>query len=353
MPKKCSNNKSGRGTMLWFCCIFVFLALASVPLLAQDARSQSQPSSTADGGAAVSAGVPDESAVISVAYQCAGVAGKANEPCIATITKKEFDALVQALDPKMTASGKQSLAAEYARVLIMAAQAQQRGLDQLPESQSLVKFASLQQLAAQLVRHLSAAPRRVSDNEVEEYFREHISDYQQVRLSRIFVPTGPASPGGAESAKHSADAVYARAIRGEDFVELQRQVNGNAAPAAAGDVHLGPMSCGALPQAHQQVCGVAVGSVAAPVADTSGYFIYRLDSSHTPRLEEVRETIRATLQRQDWESEINRARTPVWLQLDEGYFGKLPSPDLATKHGMHFPAVKKTVPGKDAGSHHH
>ena len=108
--------------------------------------------------------------------------------CVKAVTKQDFDALVRALDPNMSADGRQSLAAEYSRLLIMASEARRRGLDQLPELQTLLDFSALQLLGARLVRDINGSVSPVSSDEVEKYFRDHGRDYQEVILSRIFVP---------------------------------------------------------------------------------------------------------------------------------------------------------------------
>jgi hypothetical protein len=74
----------------------------------------------------------DEKVVLSIRHNCVGKPGDA-AICQQFVTKQDFDALARALDPNMSAAGRQALAAEYARLLIMAAEARRRGLDRLPE----------------------------------------------------------------------------------------------------------------------------------------------------------------------------------------------------------------------------
>jgi hypothetical protein len=50
--------------------------------------------------------------------------------------------------------------------------------------------------------------------------------------------------------------------------------------------------------------------------------------------------------------EIQRVRTPVSLELDEQYFGKLPKADIANHHGMHFPNATTTTPAKTHAHQH-
>lgn len=290
----------------------------------------------------------EDQAVISIRYNCIGdTSGQANT-CTKKIAKQDFDALVRAIDPNMTADGRQALAAEYARLVIMAAEARRRGLDQLPEMRTLLDFSALQLLASRLVRDINGSVLAVSSDEIGKYFHDHERDYREVVLSRIFIPA-PVKGAGEERtlAAGRAEQTRTRAIRGEDFALLQREIKG-----ASPDVRLGPMPCRALPEAHRQVCDLEPKELSSILTDNTGYSIYRLESSRRRELNDVREEIRSTLERQRTQDAIQRVRTPVSLDLDEQYFGKLPKPDLASHHGMHFPNAGAPAPAQ-AHSHQH
>jgi hypothetical protein len=287
--------------------------------------------------------------VITIRYQCAGKPDAADETCTVTVSKSEFDALVAAINPKMTSANRQSLAEEYSRLLIMAAEARRRGVDQSAEFATLMNFSKLQLLATRLVGEITANAPAVSSQAVEKHFLDHALDYEEVVVSRIFVPSPPSSMvSGRAPAESSVQRVHARAMKGEDFASLQRELNpGTLEP----NVRIGPGRCHALPQAHRQVCRLAPGSISAPLPDQGGHAIYRLESRHRPKLSAVREEIRIMLERKSLEQEIHKTRTPVSLVLDEAYFGKLPSPEVAIEHGIQNPTAGSPSP-KAAHKHH-
>jgi hypothetical protein len=290
----------------------------------------------------------DDRAVISIRYDCIGDTSGQASTCTKKIAKQDFDALVRAIDPNMTADGRQALAAEYARLVIMAAEARRRGLDQLPEMRTLLDFSALQLLASRLVRDINSSVLAVSSDEIEKYFHDHERDYREVVLSRLFIPA-PVKRAGEErtQAAGQAQQTRTRAIGGEEFALLQREIKG-----ASPDVRLGPMPCRSLPESHRQVCDLEPKEISSILADNTGYSIYRLESSRRRELNDVRDEIRSTLERQRTQDAIQRARTPVSLDLDEQYFGKLPKPDLASHHGMHFPHAGAPTP-EQAHSHQH
>jgi len=290
-----------------------------------------------------------ESNVLTVRYHC-GNGNAASDSCTINVSKSEFDALVQAIDPKMSADGRQSLASEYARLLIMAAEARRRQIDKSADAETLEKFSGLQVLAAQLVREITAHPPAVSQVDVERYFSEHQRDYQEVVLSRILVPSeaNGTAQNGASAAQRAA-AIRARAVKGEDFALLQREVNGDL--DAAPKVRMGPMPCQSLPESHRPACDLRPGEISPVLDGGSGCAIYRLESRHDWKLDEVRDQIRTKLERERVQQEIHEARTPVALELDQGYFGNLPKPDVAEHHGMQMPAAKSTSAAEE--THHH
>lgn len=276
--------------------------------------------------------------VLNITYRCEG------GECSTGVTREEFDALVLAIDPKMPEASKRSLAAEYSRLLIMAAEARRRGLDQSPEVQTLLKLSSLQVLSTSLVKAINANPSPVSSQDVETYFRDHEADYYKVSLSRIFVPAQIEHSHSGVSATDQVAALHARAVKEGDFEALQREVAG----AGAGqNVRLGPTPCLSLPEKHRQVCLLKPSEISPVIADNSGYSIYRMESRTVLEFDKVSGEIRAMLERQYIQGEIQKVRAPLSLELDSKYFGELPATDVAHKHGLHFP------PARTVHSHQH
>jgi len=310
---------------------------ASFALFAQQAPIQHSHSKTN------SIELTGDSPVIRIQYECANQ--PSNSPCTSTVTKRDFDALVRALDPNMPADARQSLAAEYSRQLILAAEARRRGLDQLPEFQTLLQFSALQLLGARLVKDINGNVPVISPDEIHKYFRDHERDYRQVTLSRIVMPAQSGQPG--EDAADRAEQIRKRAISGEDFAALQRELTGGEI-----NTQIGPISCRSLPETHQPVCALALKDISPVIADNAGYSIYRLESKVFRELAEVRDDIRAILERLHVQEQIQKVRTPVLLELDEKYFGALPKPDVAHQHGMQFPAAR-TVSSEQTHRHQH
>jgi len=180
-----------------------FLVLASLALIfsAAQVAAQTQPASASSTSSAEKHLTADQGSdhhhyhvragkVMSIAYHCSGTPelGLGSGVCSVEVSQQEFDSLVRAMDPNMTQDGKLSLAAEYARLLIMARAAQRRGLEQSAQVRSLEQFAILQVLATQLVKSITATTPQVSAADVDTYFRNHPLEYREVTLDRIVIP---------------------------------------------------------------------------------------------------------------------------------------------------------------------
>jgi hypothetical protein len=253
----------------------------------------------------------------------------------------------------MPAASRLSLAAEYARLLIMAAESKSRGVEQSSDFQTLMNFSRLQLLASQLVKRINANPPQVSSADVERYFSEHARDFREVSFERIFLPAQAAagSPTGVGPVDR-ANALRSRAMKGESLVALQGEIAKAFAGNVPANLRTGPMRCMYLSEPMRQVCDLRPGEISLVIAENSGYSICRLISINPLPFEKARDEIQATLKRQRLQAEIENVRKPISVQLDERYFGKLPAPDLAEKHGMHFPAATTTTPANEQKNKH-
>jgi hypothetical protein len=314
------------------------VALPCMIVTAQAVSPNQPPSSGVD--------LAGDSTVIRVEYNC----GDAPAPCTLTVTKGEFEGLVNALDPTMSAPNRQALAADYSRLLIMAAEARRRGIDRSPELQTLIHYSTLQVLASRLVYQMNAAAPAISAEDIEKYFANHATDYQEVVLSRIFVPAHPNHNGdGYSEAEAAAQAARLRILNGEEFSRVATELSSSSGPINS---PLGPVRCASLPEGVRPVCSLTQWEVSSPVKDAGGYSIYRLDSRTVKELADVREEVRQTIERERLQHELESARTPVSLDLNEQYFGHLPTPELAHKHGMALPNTSSGDPHQ-SHTHHH
>jgi hypothetical protein len=281
--------------------------------------------------------------------------------CQTPITRAQFEKLADALQPAMSPPIRRQLATRYTTGLKMAADAEKRGLDKEPTFQEKMYFARLQILSQELSSALQTDAGKVSDADVDEYYKKNLSSYEQANFSRIIVPrtkqmtpasTKPdekvsAPPAPTEEQKKAseeemtklADSIRARAAKGEDPDKLQKE-----AYVAAGlnsntvTTKLEKQRHSSLPPTHQAVMDLKPGEVSEVITDpNSGHYIYIMVSKETLSLETVTPDIRKLISSQRYRDSMQNYQKDV--DLNDAYFGPTRNP------GMPLPPRGRPAPG--------
>ena len=285
--------------------------------------------------------VPPDNAVITIKGTCDHLPGAAassvqakSSTCKTTITKAQFEKLVEALNPQMSAKVKYRLAETYPHLLVSANKARELGLDRDPAFAEAVRFTSMQLLTDRLNRYFAEqAVKNISDSDVEEYYKKNAIKYEREELLRIFVPKQPRQTQKTPSAEHSGNAsdstmlkvaekIQARAAAGEDFQQLQKEAF-EAAGIASGPptVSTGKISAVGLPLDHRRVFEMEPGQVSDAITDPSGYYIYKVVSKQMVPLAQARREIRRSIASQRVQDATAALSKSFKSDLDQMYFG--------------------------------
>ncbi|MGB0006994.1 MAG: peptidylprolyl isomerase [Candidatus Sulfotelmatobacter sp.] len=295
---------------------FVLLVLAGVAYgqneppatpAASGARVAKIASSATDQAPAVKVG-PDDP-VITLNGFCADLEGQ-GDSCKTTITRAQFEKLTHALQPGMSLPLRLKVANAYARNLRMSAAAEKRGLDKTPEFEEEMRFARMQLLAQDLDRALQAEANKITDADLEDYYKKNQSSYEQATVARIFIPRTkaivPSRQGEApirtdEAAMTKfAEVLRARAVNGEDPDRLQIEAYAEAGITRANaDTRMVNVRRGTLPPQHETVMDLNPGEVSQVFSDPDGaHFIYKMISKNILPLEDAEAEIRTQISSQ-------------------------------------------------------
>jgi hypothetical protein len=267
-----------------------------------------------------------DDAVITVNGFCGHTVAQ-TDTCRTVITRAQFEQLTRALDPNMPADLRLKVAGAYARMMRMAAVAEERGLDQTENFAEEMRYARLQLLSRDLDRTLRQDVENISDADVEAYFRENHSSFEQATLARIFVPRLRRGDGdsAAEMLRVAAD-LRVRAVHGADPDELERQAY--TAAGISGSVprtSLENVRRDTLPPSHEMAMDLAPGEVSEVLSDPDGgHFIYKMVSRRQLSLLEVQVDIRKELAERRYRQAIQRFSGDV--VLDDSYFASYATP---------------------------
>jgi hypothetical protein len=274
------------------------------------------------------------------------------DACKTAISRAQFEKLADALQPGMSPPIRRQLANRYSIGLKMTADAEKRGLDKQPSFEEKMYFARLQILAQELSSALQADSNKVSDADVEAYYKKNESNYEQATFSRIIVPrtkqipppvastkagTKPSVPPTPTEAQKKtaeeamtkfADNIRARAVKGEDPDQLQKEAYVAAGlKGGVANTKLEKQRRSTLPPSHQTVMDLKPGEVSEVISDAnSGHYIYVLVSKETLSLESVTPEIRKLISSQRYRDGMQSFQKDV--DLNDAYFGPTRGPGM-------------------------
>jgi hypothetical protein len=325
-----------------------------------------------------SAAVPPEAAVITVNGVCPatpkpaaakGATGTAAKPatdakpaapakpadCKTVITKADFEKLANGVAPNITPQLKKQLASVLPRFIAMSAEAKKRGLDKSERFKETMKFAQMQILTNELQRSIQEEAAKVPPADVEKYYKENPTNFEQYNLDRLFVPRTKQGDAAKEDEAEDADKdkkpteeqqkakeeeqkkkqedaeaamnkladdLRARAAAGEDFMKLQKE-----AFEAAGmkidspTVNLPKVRRTGLPPAHAEVFDLKAGEVSKVISDTGGHYIYKVNTKEQLPVDQVKDEIHSTLQNQRTREMMDKVNNSFKSETNEAYFG--------------------------------
>jgi uncharacterized protein (DUF2344 family) len=316
----------------------------------------------------------------------------ATADCKTVITKAEFEKLAGALAPNpnpevktVNPQVKRQLANVLPRDLAMSQAAKKKGLENSSQYTQMMKFARMQILSALLQRQIQAEAAKISDAEIQSYYKEHADNFEQFTVDRLFVPRNrQAQPDmkdddkgekltdeqqkakqEAEKAKAAegeqamsklADDLRTRAAAGEDFTKLQKE-----AFSAAGmkidspTVTLPKLRRTGLPAAHAAIFDLKVGEVSQVINDAGGHYIYKVEGKDQLPLDQVKEEIHSKLQNDRTRELMEKINGSYKVETNEAYFGAGgpmmpggPRPTMGSR--MPAPAARPQPPSAPAAT---
>ena len=300
--------------------------------------------------------VAPDATVITIKGLCDPASSKSpGLECRTQITRAEFEKVMDAVQPTMPARVRRQFATRYANMLIMADKAAAQGLDKGPDFEERMKLARMQVLATELNKNMQQKASEISDQEVDDYYKNNLDHFQQAEMLRVYVPKEnqeseenenkdkklsdeeqqKRSEESEKAMKAEADKLQARAAKGEDFNKLQEEAYQVAGiKSAAPNTNMGKVRRNVLPPSQTSVMDLKAGEVSPVIEDQGGFFIYKMISKETMPLEQARDEIRGTLRSQRLQDEMRKLQESAIPSLDEAYFG----PEVPS-HGMGVPGA--------------
>ena len=285
--------------------------------------------------------LPKNYPVVSMTTACPKSAAKRG--CSTVVTRDEFEALVNAMNPRMIKPERHELAENYGRVLALSQLALKKGLDRDPHVQAQLRYQRLHALASAMAREIYKDTLASPSEDAEKYYAAHKSAFERFNFERLYIPkqkrTEVAKASDLESAVQQANAdqpdkqmtalaeqVYARAQAGEDFAKLQKEVFQQAGIETDPNVKVDDIRRGDFSDAQAVAFDLTPGKMTPVIADYNGYFIYKLVSRTVPPFEEVRPQVTVRMQNDKSTQAVKNIEKLYNAKVNNAYFEKYDPP---------------------------
>lgn len=306
--------------------------------------------------------VPPDSPVITVQGLCEKPAGSSATPsdCKTVITRAQFERVVSVIQPNMPKAAQKQFAGRYVAALMLAEKAHEAGLDQGPAFDEQMYLSRLQVLARLAGEQLQKDAAKVSDSEVEDYYRQHAAEFRIITYDRIYVPkqkqVDTSGPDAAKKSQESqsemkdeADKLRTRAAAGEDFPKLEQEAYDFAGmKVKPPGTHFPNVKKANLQPTDASVFDLKAGEVSQVVDTPQGFMIFKVLGFEDQQLPAAREEVARRLQGEKLKeaSDSLQKNAAENTTYDDAYFATPAAPTLRNPGEKPGSAAPTPPPGK-------
>lgn len=343
--------------MLRFAIVCLFMgaiSAAQTPIQPKTAPSPAGPAAPTASTAAPSASVADTQPVITIHGLCPSTAARTSKTaakkgtgtpaagCTTTITKAQLEKLIGILNTNnqpLTPQVRRQFAQSYAELLTYGASAEKAGIDDAKFA-DLMRFVRLRTLVTVYKTRLDEQAHKPADKDIQAYYDANKSKYEEVKLSRIYIPAKNTAAQDKDAAeKKAADVsqdVHDRAQKGEDMDKLQKESYTTLGlTISPPNTTMGMRRRGTLPKTEEdELFSLKPGDVSKVEQDATGYSIYKVENRDTIPLDKVKDEISRELAREKMEATNKEINAGIRADLNEAYFGPaVPPPSVVSPAG--------------------
>jgi hypothetical protein len=259
---------------------------------------------------------------------------KAGADCKTQITRAEFEKLVKTVAPNAPPTARRQIASTYVQILSAANEGAKLGVENDPDFAEQLTLMKLQLLGQAAGRKISTQAQNVSEAETKAYYDQNAPAFEEVTLTRLFVPRGSSDGGQAQPATESkaiADSARQQLAAGGDPDKIQKtifeQLKTTTEPP---NTKFGAKRRGTLPPAHeQQIFTLKQGEVSDVIPDSIGYVIYRVDAKQQLPFDQVKDEAKRRISQQRIQDAQQKFVQGSKAEYNDSYFG----PEAASQPG--------------------
>lgn len=229
------------------------------------------------------------------------------------VTREMLDHIISTIPeenrvPFLTPDGRKKILDEVVSFMLMAEAAKAEGLDKDPAIKTRLEYAQTEYLAREYFRRQLAKAPQVTEQELEAYYKEHLSEFkppEEIQTRHILVKT-----------EAEANKILEQVKAGKDFSELAKKYSIDPAGARGGKLELQDgrdwLPKGTFEKSFEHVLfKIPKGEVGGPIKTQFGWHILKVEDRRTPEppsFVQVRAMIKNRLQEQK-NTQINNQLT--------------------------------------------
>lgn len=301
-----------------FACLAALLLLAA-SVVAEQPKKKATPAKPQEPQQQVA---PDDF-VILIPGACQTPPGEfAVRDCIRGVTREEFEALVNATNPKASPEARQKLAGTLGQLILFSNEARKRGLPKDPEVKQLMRVEQMQLLANLLVqRSMKAEAEKVTDADIENFYSSHVEEFRTVDLLHLTIPSKNIMGGPTDEDKAFAETIRTRCAAGEDPNKLQAEAMQRTGRAPIPPADLKDQRRNAFPAEQQSIMNLKPGECSQAITDRDGISVYKVVAARIPPMQEVRSAVATALESERMRAQLEALKKQNVISLNGKYFG--------------------------------
>lgn len=278
------------------------------------------------------AAVPLSKVVLKVHGVCESPAkdsAKPQDSCVTAVTRKQMETVidvVQATGRSILPTQKRDVAVGYVDLLTGSAAAEKAGVDKDPRFAEVLRLARMKALSDMYRVRLQEEATKISAAEIESHYKENLPKFEELHLLHLSIPkvnsANLSDAVFATKARRLADEARQRALKGDDFDKIEKDVLESLAVKSPPPTRMAPIRRGVYAKEQEDMLfALKPGEVSKVLEQPSVYIIFKLVSRGTPRLDEVKDEIRSKLSREKLERLTAAVGGNVHAEFSEDYFG--------------------------------
>lgn len=262
-----------------------------------------------------------------------------------TAHPKDFDEFVQGnprLQQQAQGAQRDEIKKQYGEFKLLAERARKEKIDQEDLTRLQVLFDRSQALAGAYMNDLQKnSDKLVTDADIEQYFKDHPSDFDEVRVRHILISTEPKAAGvedgdkgkdkdkkdapkplTKEEAKQKAQAILDRVRKGEDFAKLAKENSDDQGSKDKGGEYDFFGKGRMVPEFEETAFKLNPGQISDLVETQFGFHIIQLEerrSATSPSDPKVRQQITEKLKQEKLEARIDEITAASTVEVAENF----------------------------------